>query len=141
MKNQISFLGALLALAVISAADIAQSASQPTEQVTQHGPYLVKKTFTDEPYNASRTITSVSRDISYQGLDLTRDGDVTLLEARIRRVAEDICRELDRDHPKTIDPSAGRAKNCVETTSQSALAEVRTRVAAVRANSQSAESR
>jgi len=79
MKNQISFLGALLALAVISATDIAQSASQPTEQVTQHGPYLVKKTFTDEPYNASRTITSVSRDISYQGLDLTRDGDVTLL--------------------------------------------------------------
>jgi len=141
MKNQISFLGALLALAVISATDIAQSASQPTEQVTQHGPYLVKKTFTDEPYNASRTITSVSRDISYQGLDLTRDGDVTLLEARIRRVAEDICRELDRDHPKTIDPSAGRAKNCVEITSQSALAEVRTRVAAVRANSQSAESR
>ena len=49
---KIRLLDAILVLAVISVADIAQSAPPPAEQVTRSGPYLVKKTFKTEPKSA-----------------------------------------------------------------------------------------
>jgi len=137
MRNQVSFLGAVCALAAISATDIAQSSDQVPDQVTQSGPYVIRKSFTSEPYSAPRTITRMSRGISYRDLDLTSDADVAKLEVRVKQTAEEICRQLDRP-PKSISISPKDMKTCVRSASENALADVRAAVASARGNSQSA---
>src|SRR5689334_15510905 len=120
MKTRLDVLALIVFFGGITLADFAQSANQPAEQVTRSGPYVVKKTFTAEPYNVPRTTTSVSRDINTQDLDLTSDGDVAKLEARVRQVAEDVCRQLDQRRPRSTDISRDQVKNCVKITSESA---------------------
>jgi UrcA family protein len=139
MKNRVGFWGAFFILAGISAAGIAQSATQPPDQVSRFGPYVVTKSFKTSPYNVDKKTTSMSRVIDYRGLDLTSDADVAKLETRVRQVAEDICQELDRRNPRTIYTSVPEAKNCVADTSETALADVRAKVAMARANRQSAQ--
>jgi|1185.fasta_scaffold258949_2 UrcA family protein len=140
MRNQVSFLGAIFALAAISATDIAQSAIQAPDQVTQSGPYVIRKSFTSEPFSAPRTITRMSRGISYRDLDLTSDADVAKLEARVKQTAQEVCRQLDRP-PKSISVSRNDVKACIRNASENALADVRTAVASARANNQAAQNR
>ena len=135
MRNKLLALDAIVVLTAISVADIAQSAPPPPEQVTRSGPYLVNKTVETEAYSLPKTVTRMSLDIDYRGLDLTRDTDVARLEARVRQAAADICGELARQHPGWVYPSAGEEKNCARKASESALADVRTLVAAARAGS------
>jgi len=141
MKNRTRLLDAIVVLAAMAVADIAQSAPPPAEQVARSGPYVVKKAFKTEPYSVSKTVTHMSRDIDYKGLDLTSDADVARLEARVGHVAAEICGELDRRHPDWLHTSAGEEKNCTKTASESALADVRTAVAMARAKGQSAQNR
>ena len=140
MRNQVSFLGAVFALAAISATDIAQSAIQTPDQVTSSGPYVIHKSFTSEPYSAPRTTTRMSRGISYRDLDLASDADVAKLEVRVRRSAEEVCRQLDRP-TKSMPVSRNDMKACVKNASENAMADVRALVASARANSQAAQNR
>ena len=57
MRNRLLVLDAIVVLAAISVADIAQSAPPPPEQVTRSGPYLVNKTFETESYSLPKTVT------------------------------------------------------------------------------------
>jgi UrcA family protein len=139
MKSKVRVLDAILVLAAISAADIAQSAPPPAEQVTRSGPYLVNKTVKTQPYTLPKTITRMSLEIDYRGLDLTSDGDVARLETRVRQAAADICGQLAQRHPGWVYHSAGEEKNCTRNTSESALADVRTAVAIARSDRQSAQ--
>src|SRR5262249_45817327 len=141
MKSKIRLLEAIVVLTVLSVADAAQAAPPPAEQVTRSGPYLVKKTFKTDPYSITKTTTHMSLDIDYRSVDLTSDAEVAKLEARVRQAAGEICGELARRHPRSIYTAPGEEKACTKDASDSALANVRTAVAAARAKSQSAQNR
>jgi UrcA family protein len=134
MKNPVRFLSAILLLTSIAPpVAVAQSAGQPVEEVTVFAPYVVKKSVTKAPRSLPVSTINMSRGISYHGLDLTADADVATLETRVRQGAEDICKELDRRYPKTAYIAVQEDKECAKNAAESAMVEVRTVVAAVRA--------
>jgi len=138
MKNSILCLSAIVIFAGTTAV-VAQSAGQ--EDVTVFAPYVIKKTTTRDFKSSPVTTIKMSRDISYQGLDLTSDTDVATLEARVKQAAEDVCNELEKRSPKSGYTAVAEDKNCAAKAAENALDEVRTVVAAARSNSQSAQAR
>ena len=138
MKNSILCLSAIVIFAGTTAV-AAQSVGQ--EDVTVFAPYVVTKTTTRDFKSSPVTTIKMSRDISYHGLDLTSDADVATLEARVKQAAEDVCNQLDKGYPKSGYVAVAEDKKCAAKAAENALDEVRTVVAAVRSNSQSAQAK
>ena len=116
----IAMPAAAVACAVVPA--IAQEASQPSEQVTVFAPYVVTKASTG-PTKSRVTTVTMSRNVSFEGLDLTSaDGQATL-ESRVKQAAADVCKELDRRYPSTVSLTENR--NCVKQALDEAMIQVR----------------
>lgn len=98
---KVHFVLALFLAQTIAAA--AQPAAQPAEEVMVFAPFVIKDTTSGPLHARVRTIT-VSRTVSYQDLDLTKDDEVAKLESRIRTAAKDVCMQLRGRYPgSTVD--------------------------------------
>jgi len=79
-------------------------AALPDEVITaRDGPYTVRQETIQplirNPRNKSEMEvrqTTVSKDVAYSDLDLSKDADVATLQERVRTAAIDVCREADR---------------------------------------------
>ena len=67
---------------------------------------------------------SVSRDVNYSDLDLTKPEDVARLKARTNRAAVQVCTELNNRNPWSISDLFGEHAPCVRNAQQQALAQV-----------------
>ena len=73
------------------------AAPLPVEEVVVVAPYLVReKAVEQRPGKMQVLSVSVQRAVSYKGLDLSRQGDISEFETRIRNAARDGCVELER---------------------------------------------
>lgn len=90
----------------------AQAAQIPGEQVTVHS------------RSQGTSVMSVSRDVNYGDLDLTKPEDVERLKARTNRAAVEVCRELDHRNPWSMTDLFGTHQPCVRSAQQQALAQV-----------------
>ena len=80
------------------------------------------------------TAITMSRKVSYEDLDLKSDIGVTMLAARVRQAADDICRELaDRYHRPVYVP-VSEDKNCAKNAAASSMVEINAIVEAARAS-------
>ena len=124
------FSCALIVAASVAGPVAAQTAAEPTENVTVFAPYVVKK---DSAPSGVQAVT-ISREVSYHDLDLTKDGDVAALEKRVNQAAKDICGELDSRFSvgTQVWKQTRQDRECVKNASGSALVEARAVVAAVR---------
>jgi len=67
---------------------------------------------------------TVSRDVNYSDLDLTKPEDVERLKARTNRAAVQVCRDLDHRNPWSMTDLFGAHIPCVTNAQQQALAQV-----------------
>jgi len=101
--------GALLVCACLLSGVAAQAAPMPGEQVIVH---------------SRGQGMSVSREVSYADLDLTKPEDVERLKERTNRAAVQVCRELDHRNPWSMTDLFGAHMPCVRHAQQQALAQV-----------------
>jgi UrcA family protein len=71
---------------------------------------------------------SVSQNVNYADLDLSKPDDVTKLRDRVTAAARDSCRELDSRFPRGVYHPVGesRRRDCVRNTTGQALARLDT---------------
>ena len=112
---------------------LAEPLGLPTEEVTVYAPYIVKKS-APGPSRSPVTVVTISRHVSYHGMNLKTDEGVTLLETHVKQVAEEICSELDRRYPKSIYVPVTQDKDCAKNAAENGLLQVKAIVAAVRAS-------
>ena len=76
--------------------------------------------------NLPETRVSVSKEVSYADLDLSKATDVTAMEDRIRDAARENCRELNRRFPPRIFAPVGLINNstCVRDATNQGLAQL-----------------
>ena len=100
-------------------------AAPESEQITVDGPYTVRQEVTKRGMGgelAEQTL-SVSQNVGYSDLDLTKHADVEKLRDRVRTAAKDSCRELDRRFPvSTYIPVTSRS--CARDAARDGLAKV-----------------
>src|SRR3954462_7366768 len=104
----------------------AQAAPSGQEEVTVDGPYVFHQQTTKRAMNgqmAEKTI-SVSQQVSYSDLDLSKAGDVETLRTRVKTAAKDDCRELDRRFSPSIYVPFDDRRSCVRHATGQALARV-----------------
>jgi len=105
MRLLIFTVGALVGVTIASESAIAQ----PTEEITVSAPRMVQK-------NVGRSLSgipiqeiSISYQLSYADLDLTKSAGVIELDRRIDTVAKQACSGLDNLHPLSAkDPDCVR---------------------------------
>lgn len=95
--------GVLLAVAALSYAGGAagqEPAADGTDEIIVEAPRAVPLPGERSPFTGAPIVTSTVRiPVFYHDLDLGRPSDEARLMTRVRRVAQDVCRELDRIHP------------------------------------------
>jgi UrcA family protein len=76
--------------------------------------------------NLPETRISVSKEVSYAGLDFSKATDVTAMEDRIRDAARENCRELNRRYPPSIfaPVDSGGNSTCVRDATNQGLAQL-----------------
>ena len=79
-------------------------AAPESEQITVDGPYTVRQEMTQRSMGGEmgEQHLSVSQNVSYADLDLTKYADVETLRQRVRTAAKDSCRELGRRFPVSM---------------------------------------
>jgi UrcA family protein len=100
---------ALLVGACLLSGIAAQAAPMPGEQVIVH--------------SRGQGMT-VSRDVNYGDLDLTKPEDVERLKERTNRAAVQVCMDLDHRNPWSMTGLFGAHMPCVRNAQQQALAQV-----------------
>src|SRR5215471_7324295 len=105
------------------------SARRASEEMTVYeSPFIVRQEQVSRGWLTSlpETRISVSRDVSYADLDLSKATDVTAMEGRIRDAARENCRELNRRYPATIFVPVGTVGNstCVRDATNEGLAQL-----------------
>jgi UrcA family protein len=96
-----------------------------SEQITVDGPYTVRQEVTKRAMSGAmgEQNLSVSQNVDYSDLDLTKHTDVEKLRDRVRAAAKDTCRELDRRFPvSTYIPVTTRS--CARDAARNGLAKV-----------------
>ena len=122
MHTTLKFAAALSVLAAVTLPAFAQE--EATENVTVFAPYVVKKTTSGMSKDRVTTV-KVSRDVSYQDLDLTTTDGKAQLETRVKDAAADVCKELDRRFPTSVYVPVGSNKDCVKNAIAEVMAEVK----------------
>jgi UrcA family protein len=92
-------LAVLLAVALPGGAALAQESGEAGEvrEIIVEAPRSAALRVERSPYTGAAIVTSTARiPVFYHDLDLTRAGDGERLMTRVARVAQDVCRELDR---------------------------------------------
>lgn len=79
-------------------------AAPESEQITVDGPYTVRQEMTKRSMGGDmgEQHLSVSQNVGYSDLDLTKYADVETLRQRVRTAAKDTCRELSRRFPVSM---------------------------------------
>ena len=79
-------------------------AAPESEQITVDGPYTVRQEMTKRSMagELGEQHLSVSQNVSYADLDLTKYADVEILRQRVRTAAKDSCKELTRRFPVSM---------------------------------------
>jgi len=68
---------------------------------------------------------SISREVSYSDLDLSRDSDFSIMRDRIADTAKDLCRELDaRDNNAMTGWDLDADRECVRTATADAMSQL-----------------
>ena len=129
MNGFLRLVTSMLLLTAIPA--LAQS--EPAEKITVFAPYVVKKV-TSGPPRAPVTTITMTRDVSYQDVDLKSEIGVTILVGRVRRAAEDICRALDHRYPRSVYVPVFGDKDCANKAAVDGMMQVYAVVAAARAS-------
>ena len=80
------------------------------------------------------TIT-ITRNVSYHDLDLTKDGDVTTLKQRIDDAARTLCRQLDKHYSTPQWSNLPADRNCRRNATATAMAEADMVIAGARGKS------
>lgn len=122
MKTTLKFAAALCVLAAVTLPAFAQE--EASENVTVFAPYVVKKTTSGMPRERVTTV-KMSRDVSYQDLDLSTAEGKAQLETRVKQAAADVCSELDKRYPKAIFIVVQENRNCVKNAISEAMAEAK----------------
>lgn len=110
MKALVKFTAAAALLSAMPLPLFAQDAAK--EDVTVVAPYVVKQSTTGLTRNRVTTV-SVSRTVRITDLDLASTDGQAALESRVRQVAGDVCRELDRRFPSNAYPPV-ESRDCVK---------------------------
>jgi len=115
----------LLALNLFFAGSV-WAAAPGEEQITVQGPYTVRKAMTKRSLSGEMPefTISVSQNVGYADLDLSKPDDVAKLRDRVRVAAKDSCRELDSRFPRDVYHPVGESsrKDCVRNAAGQALA-------------------
>jgi UrcA family protein len=103
------------------------AAKAETEQVTVAGPYTVTRQDIGRIAGTGgweeKEKLSVSKQVSYSDLDLSKPTDVDVLKDRVKHAARDVCRELSRRFPATIYIPVD-SDNCVHDATKDGLTKV-----------------
>ena len=78
---------------------------EENERVVIHAPQLVVRRMPDSgtPANIRNAeVITGEKEVSFADLDLSKPGDVMVLQERISDMARDICSELERLHPRRV---------------------------------------
>lgn len=105
---------AAIALVALGSAGVA-AAPDAGDEITVEAPRTVPIPVERNPYTgAAIAMTTVRMSVLYGDLDLTTQRDSDRLMLRIRNVARDACKQLDRLYPLNPD------ENCVDRTVENA---------------------
>ena len=100
------------------------------EKITVQGPYTVRteKTKRSLGGHMPEVTISVSQNVGYTDLDLSKPEDVAKLRDRVNVAAKDSCRELDTRFPRDVYVPVGESsrKDCVRNATGQALARLDT---------------
>lgn len=100
-------------------------AARESERITVEGPYTVRQEVTKRAMSGDlgEMNLSVSQNVGYSDLDLTKQADVERLRERVKTAAKDTCKELDRRFPvSTYIPVTTRS--CARDAARDGLARV-----------------
>jgi UrcA family protein len=96
------FTAAVLASMANSA--LAQTSESPGKEIVVEAPRTLRLPVKRSPYSgAAMVVTTVKITARYGDLDLARPAEALRLTARVKAVAQDACKELDRLHPLSPD--------------------------------------
>lgn len=114
-------VGALVGVAMASESAIAQA----TEEITVTAPRIIEKSVGHTPSGIPIREISISYQLSYADLDLTKTAGVSELERRIDTMAKEACGALDNLKPlgpkdshcvaKAIESAADQKKQAIAT--------------------------
>ena len=110
----------LLAAGSVWGADLGE------EKITVQGPYTVRAEMTKRSLGGDMPefTISVSQNVNYADLDLSKPEDVAKLRDRVSVAAQDSCRELNARFPRDVYIPVGESsrKDCVRSATGQALA-------------------
>lgn len=108
--------------------------AQPLEEITVVAPYRAehKVVGRSSSTGAPVELISLTRHVSYADLDLTKAIDVTVLENRVKAIAKDSCKELEKMYPELTHPAVPSDQNCVKTATDDGMKQVKAAAAAAR---------
>ena len=104
----------------------ARAATTGHEEITVDGPFVVREQTTKRGLSgemAEKTLT-VSQNVSYADLDLSKPADVEKLRGRVNTAAVDSCKELVRRFPSSIYIPVGDDRRCAKDAAGRAMARV-----------------
>jgi UrcA family protein len=121
--------GALLVVSLqifpagFSAANAEPARPGDEESVTVDGPYTVRQEVARHSLSSLGTeqTISVSQNVSYADLDMSKQTDVDTLRGRVRSAAKDSCRQLERRFPNVLDRDLHQ---CIRDATRNGLADV-----------------
>jgi UrcA family protein len=133
LRHSCATLAAASALVGALAAPSGSAAAQTTyyqEQITIIAPHVHHRTIGRSDTGVPVEELSLSRGVDYGDLDLSRWGDVQILDYRIGQAAYAACNTLDREYPETLYPSyQSNDSNCVVRATDEGRAQARLAVA------------
>jgi UrcA family protein len=101
--------------------------AQPLEEITVVAPYHVEHKVVGRSSSTGAPIEtiSLSRPVSYSDLDLSKPIDVTVLENRVKQVAKESCKELEKIYPDLMYTPSPSNQNCLKSATEEAMDQVR----------------
>lgn len=119
MPARLAVLSSLLGAAFAVAGSAAQA--QPIETITVTAPRIVQQTITTGRTYTGTPVetTTISRNVNFGDLNLTKHADVEKLKMRVKDTAKDLCKELDKLYP--LQP---KDETCVRKSEDRAMVQV-----------------
>jgi UrcA family protein len=102
IRKPFSLCIALATVALAAGSELAWAADRPSQdKVSVQGPYTIRQHVTDGRAGWGHVEkVSITQQVSYADLDLSRASDISVLKDRINRAARDNCNKLRRSYPE-----------------------------------------
>jgi UrcA family protein len=122
-------VGALVGVGLLTAN--VPAVAQQAEQITVVAPREVHHEIVGRTYSGLPVeLVSLTRQVSYAGLDLKKQADVAELEKRIHETAKEACKQLDTLYPDLGNPRVPAHQDCVKTAVDAAMVQAKAAIAA-----------